>query len=106
VLFGGLWEPPSSEAGLPALAARLGVEARGLERMGEVRHVLSHRRMHVEVMGGALPGRRRWEVPGAEYDAVEAVPLRGLLTRAHAALTLKVLAVANVPARDLPSTIK
>jgi A/G-specific adenine glycosylase len=105
-LFGGLWEPPSTAAGLPSLAVLLGMDLGRLEPMGEVLHVLSHRRMHVEVVRGRLPRRRRWEVPGAEYDAVEPVSIDGLGGRAHAALTLKVLAVANVPAHDLPSSTK
>jgi hypothetical protein len=67
---------------------------------------LSHRRMHVEVVRGVLPRRRRWKPPTLEYDAIEAVAIEGVRTRAHAALTLKVLAVANVPAHDLTSTTK
>jgi A/G-specific adenine glycosylase len=102
VLFGGLWEPPSATGTVPALAARLGLDPRRLAHVGDIIHVLSHRRMHVEVMRGALPQRSRWELPGPEYDAVEAVARDGLLARAHGALTVKVLAVANVVARDLP----
>jgi A/G-specific adenine glycosylase len=105
-LFGGLWEPPNTEAGLQELATALGVDADALERVGEVTHVLSHRRMHVEVVRGVLPRRRRWKPPTLEYDAIEAVAIAGVRTRAHAALTLKVLAVANVPAHDLTSTTK
>lgn len=106
VLFGGLWEAPSASAGLPALAALLCLDVRALEPVGEVVHVLSHRRMHVQVVRGRLPRRRRWEVPGPDYDAVETVAIDGIRAKAHAALTLKVLAVANVPARDLPSSTK
>lgn len=102
LLFGGLWEPPSTAGKLPSLAARLGLEPRTLEHVGDVIHVLSHRRMHVSVMRGVLPRRSRWQVPGPEYDAVEAVARDGLQTRAHGALTVKVLEVANVGARDLP----
>jgi len=106
LLFGGLWEPPTVTSDLAALVARLGLDERRLERAGEVQHVLSHRRMYVEVLRGALPRRRRWEIPGPEYDAVEAVSLEGLAARARATLTIKVLEVANVPARDLRSRTK
>ncbi len=105
VLFGGLWEAPSA-SGLPALAVLLHLDVRVLEPVGEVVHMLSHRRMHVQVLRGRLPRRRRWEVPGPDYDAVEPVAIDGIRARAHAALTLKVLAVANVPAPDLPSSTK
>jgi A/G-specific adenine glycosylase len=106
LLLGGLWEPPSAAGPLPALAARLGVDVVALERAGEVVHVLSHRRMRIDVLRGPLPRGRRWEVPGSEYDAVEVVRLDTLRARAHGALTLKVLAMASVLAGDLPSVNK
>jgi A/G-specific adenine glycosylase len=65
-LFGGLWEPPMVEgisspaAARPALAeigVRLGPG--GLEETGEVKHVLTHRRMRVVVAKGSRPGRPR-----------------------------------------------
>ena len=106
VLFGGLWEPPSADtrggaglaalAGFAPLALRLGVDARTLERAGEVLHVLSHRKMHVEVARGPLGRRRRWPLPGSDYDAVECVALEDVGARAQASLTRKVLAVAGV----------
>jgi A/G-specific adenine glycosylase len=103
VLFGGLWEPPSAEGDLAVLAARLGLEAEALEPAGEVLHVLSHRRMHVEVVRGALGRRRHWPLPGPEYDAVEPAALDRLPARAHAALTRKILAMAKVYAGGLRS---
>ena len=45
------------------------------EHAGDVVHVLSHRRMRVEVARGPLGRRRRWPLPGPEYDAVECVAL-------------------------------
>lgn len=96
VLFGGLWEPPGSDDGLAGLAARLGVDEQSLERAGEVVHVLSHRRMRVEVARGPLGTRRKWAVPGPEYDAIERVALAELANRAQATLSRKVLAVADV----------
>ena len=96
VLFGGLWEPPSADGGLAQLASRLGVDAGTLEHAGDVVHVLSHRRMSVEVARGPLGRRRRWPLPGSDYDAVECVALEDVASRAQARLARKVLAVAGV----------
>jgi A/G-specific adenine glycosylase len=99
-LFGGLWEPPAADAAeRDALASRLGVDAARLRASGRVEHVLSHRRLDVEVLVAPMGRRRRWTPPGPDYDAVEAVPLDELRTkgaRAHATLTRKVLAAAGV----------
>jgi len=96
-LFGGLWEPPSAEDGLPALAARLGVDANELRAAGHVVHVLSHRRLRVDVAHGPLGARRRWALPGPDYEEVRVVPLRELGERAHSTLARKILRMANVP---------
>jgi A/G-specific adenine glycosylase len=96
VLFGGLWEPPSADGDLAALAKRLGVDARALDRKGEVVHVLSHRRLQVEVFRGPLGRRRSWPIPGPEYNAIELVDWDHLAARAQATLTRKVLAVAGI----------
>jgi adenine-specific DNA glycosylase len=97
VLFGGLWEPPGTEGGaesLDALSARLGVDPGSLEPAGRVLHVLTHRRFVVDVARGVLPRKRRWPLPGPEYDAISVVPLAELDSLAHASLARKVLAVA------------
>jgi A/G-specific adenine glycosylase len=96
VLFGGLWEPPTADGGVAELASLLGVDPRTLERAGDVVHVLSHRRMRVEVARGPLASRRRWPLPGTDYDAVECVALEDVGARAQATLARKVLAVAGV----------
>jgi hypothetical protein len=61
----------------------------------------------VKVFHAALPARRkRWPVPGPEYDAAEAVALDALASRPHAALARKILVaarVAKLPVRGLPS---
>jgi A/G-specific adenine glycosylase len=106
VLFGGLWEPPSVEAGKDAAGAlgeRLGVDASALESVGEVLHVLTHRRMRVTVMRGPLPARRRWPIPGPDYDAARAVATADLPDVAHATLTRKVLALAKATAPGVRS---
>jgi A/G-specific adenine glycosylase len=102
-LFGGLWEPPSAEGEMGALAARLGLDECALAPIGEVVHVLSHRRMRVEVARGPLVRRRRWPLPGPEYDAVELVTIDRLGERGQGALTRKILAMANVVAGGLRS---
>ena len=96
VLFGGLWEPPTADGSLDELASTLGVDPAALEPAGEVLHVLSHRRMRVAVTRGPLGGRRRWPLPGGDYDAVECVALEHLGARAQATFARKVLAVAGV----------
>lgn len=101
--FDGLWEPPCGEDGVASLAVRLRIDERALRAAGEVVHVLTHRRMHVEVARGPLPPRHRWSTPGSDYDSIEAVALRDLPARPHSTLAVKVLMLANVAASGLPS---
>jgi A/G-specific adenine glycosylase len=115
-LFAGLWEPPAADAHeRDALVASLGLAPRSLHEGGTFDHVLSHRRLRVQVVVASLGRRRsRWLPPSPDYDAAEAVPLRELEdgTRAHATLARKVLAAAGVlplakgPRHGLPSTSK
>ncbi|MDP9036844.1 MAG: A/G-specific adenine glycosylase [Myxococcota bacterium] len=100
-LFGGLWEPPGTDGEVGSLVSRLALEVGELVRAGSVVHVLSHRRMTVDVWRTALPKRRRWPPPSAEYDAIEAVALDDVGKLPHSSLTRKVLGVANVPVRGL-----
>jgi A/G-specific adenine glycosylase len=100
-LWGGLWEPPSAEGEVGPLAARLRIDAGKLRHAGDVVHVLSHRRMHVEVAGGALPRRKNWPLPGSEYDAIEPVAFDDLASRAQSKLAHKVLIMANLAVRGL-----
>jgi A/G-specific adenine glycosylase len=101
-LFGGLWEPPSSDGEIAPLAEALGLDVRKLRPSGEVVHVLTHRRMHVNVARGALPRRTRWPLPSSDYDAIEPVALADLAARAHSTLARKVLIMAKVALRGLP----
>jgi A/G-specific adenine glycosylase len=101
LLWGGLWEPPSAEGELQALAAELHLDASRLVASGRVLHVLTHRRMHVEVARGVLPRQRRWSPPTSDYDAIEAVPFSEIAALPHSTLTRKVLTVANLPSRGL-----
>jgi A/G-specific adenine glycosylase len=105
VLFGGLWEPPSGTPDVASVASLLGIDAHALQSTGEVTHLLTHRRMHIEVARGELPRRRNWAVPGAEYDAIESVALTELgeeTPRGVSSLARKVLIVANIPLSSLP----
>jgi A/G-specific adenine glycosylase len=108
-LYGGLWEPPHVEAAddaAIALAARLGVSARAragaFEAVGELTHVLSHRRMRIGVIRGPLGRQRQFGLPGPEYDAVEAVRFCRVEERPHGSLARRILEVANVPKSGLP----
>jgi A/G-specific adenine glycosylase len=99
-LFGGLWEPPSIDGpprGRAQLVAWLPIGA--LKRAGTVEHLLSHRRLSVDVMRADLTG-----VLGAEdlpanagYDAVRVVGADDLDDLGMATLARKVLAVAGIP---------
>ena len=104
-LFGGLWEPPAADGVDPRpLAAELGVEG-ALRPGGRVVHVLSHRRMEIDVSVAALGRRRRWSPPGQDYDAIEVARIDELSLRAHSTLARKVLAAAGVlPLAKAPGT--
>ena len=111
-LFGGLWEPP-------LLDADDGGDARGrfealvsrrlgpLERLGDVTHVLSHRRLEIEVLGGSLEKGRGARIPltraapapretDGEYEAFDLIETDAFGTLGLATLARKVLARAKV----------
>jgi A/G-specific adenine glycosylase len=95
-LFGGLWEPPMAAGRNPASLARsLRVEPGTLAHAGQVVHVLSHRRMQIDVVRGALGRRRLWPVPQG-YDAIEVIVIAAVSGLAHSTLARKVLAAAGV----------
>jgi A/G-specific adenine glycosylase len=95
-LFGGLWEPPSLEGGSAARRELLGrFPLRSVERAGTVTHVLSHRKLTVEVSAGELATKdvEAFRLP----SAYESADLFGPKTRAIGLATLaqKVLAAAS-----------
>jgi A/G-specific adenine glycosylase len=98
-LFGGLWEPPSRDG--PArsravLAAALPVT--NVERAGVVVHVLSHRRLTVDVCRGDLTaGVAGWPPPPG-YDALRMVRADALGELGVSTLARKILAKAGVVA--------
>ncbi len=105
-LFGGLWEPPATGGDISRFALELGLDPSRLEPLGRVVHVLSHRLLYVDVVRAELGRRRRFPLPGPEYDGIEWVAWAGLADRGVASLTRKILKVANVGPRSLPYEIK
>ena len=115
-LFEGLWEPPLLDELLTTLRhsrrravaqeppddvatrfeALLGARLGRVARLGEVTHVLSHRRMEIEVWGCALTSVPAALLGSLEYEAFELVAPRELGRRGLATLARKVLAVAKV----------
>jgi A/G-specific adenine glycosylase len=99
-LLGGLWELPGGEAPVrrrgPAtvaelLRARTGIAVEGIERLGDVEHVFTHRTLHLRVFSGTAAGgrvrldgwdRHRWLAPN-DFDQVPC----GNLTKKALALT-------------------
>jgi A/G-specific adenine glycosylase len=94
-LFGGLWEPPSTEGEASTLAHALQVPPDRLRSVGLVQHVLSHRRMRVEVFVGPLGRRRTFVQDCQDYEAVEAKEWSALPSLPQSALTRKVLKLAT-----------
>jgi A/G-specific adenine glycosylase len=97
VLFGGLWEPPTSDGDGTATIRALGVERGSIQSAGRVVHVLSHRRLLVDVVHaplGASARRRQWPLPGPDYDAAQVVAIADLRGLPHATLARKILAAA------------
>ena len=96
-LFGGLWEPPSIDG-----AAKMRRELAGwlpigpMKRAGTTSHVLSHRKLTVDVMRAELTGRLTLEaVPeSAGYDAVRVVARGEIAKVGFSTLAQKVLAAA------------
>ena len=98
--FGGLWEPPSIDGpprSRPQLSAWLPVGK--MKRVGAVEHVLSHRRLSVDVMRADLTGLiEAKDLPAdAGYDGIKVVPERELDDLGMATLARKVLAAAGIP---------
>lgn len=95
LLFGGLWEPPTAE-GAASSRARLKrwLPVGALVRAGAVEHVLSHRKLTVDVMRGELRGAAPEPPAGSDYDAVrivreDEIPGLGVSTLAKKILACK-----------------
>lgn len=100
-LFGGLWEPPSVEGtakARPSLASAFGVAR--TERAGVVTHVLSHRKLTVDVLVAPLPPSfRKTQAlpPGYDegYDELRVVSRASLDAIGIATLAKKILRCAG-----------
>jgi A/G-specific adenine glycosylase len=96
--FAGLWEPPSVEG--PAkmrasLAAWLPI--RGLTRVGVVEHVLSHRKLTVDVLRAELVGPiRKADIPAeVDYEDVKIVAEEAIEEMGFSTLARKIVAAAR-----------
>lgn len=97
-LFGGMWEPPYvDECAAGGMTGFVAAGGRRLRRVGDVTHVLSHRRIEMRVYGGpatqALLERLR---AAHHYETLAWVPAAKLGEKALTSLARKVLAVAGV----------
>jgi A/G-specific adenine glycosylase len=107
-VFGGMWEPPSIDVALdredvvawatPRFADLLGgrTHVASLEQRGTLTHVLSHRRMHVNVLSGTLTSARASVSTDGDYDRSEWVRLEDLEQRGMTTLAMKILRVAGI----------
>ncbi len=101
VRFGGMWEPPSviadDEEAVVDLTALAGGELSGTSSAGEVVHVLSHRRLTVDVQRATL-GRLAPEESAPlpeEYERRKLVTRDQLAEHALTTLARKILATAG-----------
>ena len=85
-LYGGLWEPP-------LLGARDPRPAGELERRGKLVHVLSHRRLEIDVYYMKAPRAPKWAAFG-DYERLEPVRRDALAGRALSTLARKALSIA------------
>lgn len=96
--FGGLWEPPSIE-GPPRLRAELEawLPVGALARVGSIEHVLSHRRLTIDVLRAELTGAVRLrDIPEqAGYDGVRIVALGAIEGLGVSTMTRKILVAAR-----------
>ncbi|HVJ95078.1 MAG TPA: hypothetical protein VM580_35105, partial [Labilithrix sp.] len=96
-LFGGLWEPPSIDGGPSAaddLSSRVPLVAPA-RRVGRVIHVLSHRRLTVDVHSGILSGWPDTVRLGDVYETVELFDEAAFDGLGISTLARKILAVAK-----------
>jgi A/G-specific adenine glycosylase len=97
LLFGGLWEPPCLEGTLAArkdLARRFGVK--DAKPSGKVTHVLSHRKLTIDVARGSAAEEAVHAVLPDEYDAARFVAPDAFAGLGIATLARKILAAAMI----------
>ena len=100
--FAGLWEPPSIE-GPARMRARLAawLPIGPVRRVGVVEHVLSHRKLTVDVLRAELVGPivRRDLPEGCGYDDVRIVTEAGIESLGFSTLARKVVAAERAAKR-------
>jgi A/G-specific adenine glycosylase len=97
LLFGGLWEPPCLQGTLAArkdLARRFGVK--DAKPSGKVTHVLSHRKLTIDVARGSASENAVNAALPEEYDAARFVTQSAFDTLGIATLARKILAAAMI----------
>lgn len=104
--FAGLWEPPSIE-GPAKMRAQLAawLPIRGLKRVGGVEHVLSHRKLTVDVLRAELVGTvSKADLPAeAGYDDVRVVAKTGIDDLGFSTLARKIVTAAEAGNGKRPS---
>lgn len=99
--MGGLWELPGGAFGgrtapmralRRSLRTQLGIEAEGLQRVGHVEHVFSHRKLKLFVFRGECAHGR---VRRKGFEAHRWVAPATLASLPHGATTRKALALLN-----------
>jgi A/G-specific adenine glycosylase len=103
-LYGGLWEPPlldrvreTPAESVARFESLLGLRLGPVAKAGDVTHVLSHRRLRIEVLAGPLRTTRIVKAGSGsvEYEAFELVDAASLEARGVATLARKILACAS-----------
>ncbi len=100
--FGGLWEPPAGSASGTETGCTPGAER--WVYAGELKHVLTHRILLVQVYTGDQQQGASWTFPRAsDYDEIRRVPIVSLAGAEIGLSTLakKVLAMAGIDARPV-----
>ena len=96
-LFGGLWEPPSLEGGASSRRTLLAAfDARGARKVGTVTHVLSHRRLTVEVLRAEATGSAVEAAPWGDYVELRFVSNEELARFGVSTLARKILGVGVI----------
>ena len=98
-LFGGLWEPPSRNGATKEQKALAGWLPIGpMKRAGKVEHVLSHRRLAVDVLRADITGAAHDPPEGTGYDKMKIVHPDAFDELGMSTLARKILIAAGIDA--------
>lgn len=101
LLNGGMWEPPSIDVlgdGDSPRGSAFGLDRAACERVARVEHVLTHRRLLVDVFRAHV-SRHKLPRPNEVYEAFEYVDASQLGGRGMTTLARKILQAAHVALR-------